>query len=149
MLLDFFLLIFIRKSINKKRALNIKTNEIKMGRKKITKMVILNSLNYLIFRFPSALFDFYGLIFRFDKKTKRYFPNLILFLVCKKLKACESLDNLFYLFYIISFIVQFVVFYKYDKNFSEGFKLILTKIKLKFCKKKAISSIIRPNNIVR
>ncbi len=86
-------------------------------------MVILNGINFLLLRFPLAIIDFYSLIFRLDKNSTNDFkfkPDLFSFVVCRVLLFCEDLKTVFIALYLLSFFVQFFIFYKLDKNFRTG-----------------------------
>ncbi len=94
-------------------------------------MIILNGINFLIFRLPMAVLSFYGFIFRYDYQEKVHKPDLTMYLICRYFKFCRSLNEFFYFIYLNSFIIQFFIFYKLDKNFKKGLK----SIKRMFCKK--------------
>ena len=102
-------------------------------------MIILNGLNFFIFRLPLALIDLYGLIVSIslfiNSKNNvillEYKPDLTAFLVCRHFNFCDSLQKLFYSFYAFSFLIQFYIFYKLDSNFKEA----IQKINF-FCKRK-------------
>jgi hypothetical protein len=112
-------------NINKKKKENNKLS----ADHRISRMIILNGINYLLFRFPYSIFNFYVLIFRHDLKAKKHFPNLASFLVCHRFKFCQSIGEIFYFLYLISFFIQYIVFYKLDKNFKESCLSIVTKLK--------------------
>jgi hypothetical protein len=142
---DILLFKIVKKQMENKRKILINLNqnnrtEINNNKKKkennklsadhrISRMIILNGINYLLFRFPYSIFNFYVLIFRHDLKANKHFPNLASFLVCHKFNFCQSIGEIFYSLYLISFFIQFVVFYKLDKNFKESCLSIVTKFK--------------------
>jgi hypothetical protein len=127
---DIVLIIFIQKSIiNMERITLYTVNNYNLEMKKNSKsrlkaMVILNGINFLLLRFPLAIIDFYSLIFRLDKNSTNDFkfkPDLFSFVVCRVLLFCEDLKTVFIALYLLSFFVQFFIFYKLDKNFRRGF----------------------------
>ena len=144
-LIDFVLLIFVRKKMQKKVELTtmstfvaslnlvvlatvrIKNNNdtkkrINKLKNRITTMIILNGLNFLVLRFPLALLSFYGFIFRFDNQEHQHKPNTYLYIICRYYKFCTSLEEIFYFIYLNSYIIQFFIFLKLDKNFKESFR---------------------------
>jgi hypothetical protein len=142
---DILLFKIVKKQMENKRKILINLNqnnrtEINNNKKKkennklsadhrISRMIILNGINYLLFRFPYSIFNFYVLIFRHDLKANKHFPNLASFLVCHNFNFCQSIGEIFYSLYLISFFIQFAVFYKLDKNFKESCLSIVTKFK--------------------
>ena len=131
---DVVLIFFIQKSIRNLKKTNTSRNpnnnntsnniELKKNSKsRLISMVILNAINFLFLRFPLAIIDFYSLIFRLDKNATGYMkfkPDLLSFIVCRVMLICEDLKNIFITLYLISFFVQFFIFYKLDKNFQTG-----------------------------
>lgn len=138
------LLIFVRKKMHKKEELTtmstfvaslnqvvlasvrIKNNNdtkkrINKLKNRITTMIILNGLNFLVLRFPLALLSFYGFIFRFDNQEYQHKPNTYLYIICRYYKFCTSLEEIFYFIYLNSYIIQFFIFLKLDKNIKESF----------------------------
>ena len=89
--------------------------------------IILNGINFIFFRLPLSLLSFYSFIYRFDRNSNMYKPSLISYIICRKYKFCSALEDLFYFIYLISFIVQFAILYKFDKNFKESLKHLLKK----------------------
>ena len=129
-LIDTSLVIFIKKTITvapSKRSIKMK----KSTKARITKMIVLNGINFIVLRFPSAVVDFYGLLFTLENKEtiKLYKPNLAGYIICRVLRFCESLQEIFYFFYLFSFILQFIIFYRTDTNFKQSFKRIISLIK--------------------
>ena len=128
--------IFIQKSINniQHNTLSIvHSNNLEMKKKsksRLKAMVILNGINFLLLRFPLAIIDFYSLIFRLEQNSTedlKFKPDLISFIVCRALLFCEDLKNFFITLYLISFSVQFFIFYKLDKNLQIGFAALFKK----------------------
>jgi len=130
-IIDVYLIFSIQKSINIAQALvtdplnnrNI-LNKMKSN-SKIRSMIILNGINYLIFRFPSILIDVYGLFYSLDYRQKNeitYTPDLNSYLICRVFGFCQSLKFIFYFFYLVSFLIQFFIFLKLDSNFKQGFQ---------------------------
>jgi len=125
------LISFIKKSISVAQAIvsNPATNQnilMKKGAKsKIRSLIILNGINFLIFRFPSILIDVYGLFYSFNKEDNlsiTYTPDLNSYIICRVFGFCQSLKTVFYFFYLISFLIQFFLFFNLDSNFKEAFK---------------------------
>lgn len=90
--------------------------------RRIVSMIILNGLNFLIFRSPLIIIGFYGFVFRYDHKTGRHYPNLYSYNICRSRRFCNLLIDLAFCFEMISFFVQFWLFYLLDKNFKNAFK---------------------------
>lgn len=146
-IIDLILLKFLKKKIEQKKKLLfypvifntvnqvatimvdqiLERNQIRIKRfdstkKRMTSMIILNGINFIFFRLPLSLLSFYGFIYRFDKNSNFYKPSLISYIICRAFKLCSALDDLFYFVYLISFVVQYTILYKLDKNFKESFK---------------------------
>jgi hypothetical protein len=93
--------------------------------KRITGMIVLNGINFLVFRFPLALISLYGLIYYFDSnKITHYKPDIASFIICRAYRLCDTIEEFLFIIYLISFFIQFYIFYKYDLNFKESFKLL-------------------------
>jgi hypothetical protein len=136
-MIDLTLIIFIQKNINKMRvaSLGITTSVVSLELKKksksrLTAMVILNGINFLLLRFPLAVIDFYGLIFSYNKNNDsnlvQFKPDIFSFVICRIFLFCQDLQKIFTTLYFISFFVQFFIFFKLDKNFKQGlsFKIV-------------------------
>jgi len=109
-----------------------KKKKINALKHRITLMIILNGVNFLLFRLPLALFSFYGFLFRYDYDEHTNKPSLNAYIICRFFKFCTySLDDFFYFIYLISFIIQFFIFFKLDKNLKESFRNLKKKFKLK------------------
>ncbi len=93
---------------------------------RLTSMITLNGLNCFIFRLPSAFANFYGFIFRFDKTDKMFKPNISGYIVCRGFKICHSLQEILFFLYLLSLILQFFIFLKFDKIFRKGYLEIRT-----------------------
>ena len=124
-IIDMALAIFISKNISNSTTVNVSKRALrkkKTSKKRITTMVILNGFNFLFLRLPSALMDLYGLIFIYDANdVNKFKPNTASYIVCRVFLFCASLQEVFYLFYLLSFLFQFFIFFKLDKNFKESF----------------------------
>ncbi len=136
-MIDLTLIIFIQKNINKMRvaSLGITSSAVSLELKKksksrLTAMVILNGINFLLLRFPLAVIDFYGLIFSYNKNNDsnlvQFKPDIFSFVICRIFLFCQDLQKIFTTLYFISFFVQFFIFFKLDKNFKQGlsFKIV-------------------------
>jgi len=107
--------------------------------KRITGMIVLNGINFFVFRFPLALISLYGLIFYYDdsnNKSAHYKPDIASFVICRAFRLCDTIEEFLFIIYLISFFIQFFIFYKYDKNFKESFISLKTNIHRKLLKKK-------------
>ena len=104
-----------------------KFKKTKCTEKRISNMIILNWINFAVLRLPLAVLNFYGFVFRFDKETNTNSPSLFDHIVCKKLRFCASLSEIFLCFYSFSFFIQFLIFNKLDTNL----KLSISNIKKK------------------
>ncbi len=91
---------------------------------RLTLMIVLNGLNCLIFRFPSAFASFYGFIFKYDKFEKIFKPSITGYMICRQFKFCTNLQEILYFLYLFSFILQFLIFLKCDKIFLKGYNEI-------------------------
>ena len=149
LIIDLVLVIYIRKTMKRSHNLgnfvrnvnsttnhmveNLRNVEKKRKKKKesiqnrITWMIVLNSINFTLFRLPLAVLSLYGFIFYYDSKTKEYRPSLSSYIVCRYFKFCLNLQELLHAFYLLSFIFQFIIFFKFDKNFREGFSNLKKK----------------------
>ena len=103
-------------------------------------MIILNSINYFILRFPIALLSLYIFIFIYDTKKQIHLHNMIIYFICKKYHFCESLGYIFYFFYLISYLIQFLIFFKLDKNFKESYLKIKNISKYKFSRQSSTNN---------
>jgi hypothetical protein len=137
-MVDCLLLTFIKNKLKQKQNLlssraiiSVNLNsirQVKLNKKKnqpkdrITQMIILNGVNFLILRLPIAILSFYGFVFRYTQDKTKAEPNIFSYIICKEKKLCTSLHEVFLCFYLISFIFQFFIFYKLDTNFKLSFK---------------------------
>lgn len=144
-LIDTFLFLFVKKQMKRKQKMffiNLTSNQFrnqisviranrlaKTSKSRITSLIILNGINFLIFRFPSAVFNFYALIYFYDKTKMEYNPSLIGYLFCRVFMVCQRLAELCHLVYMISFLIQFFIMFKLDKNFKESFLNLILLIK--------------------
>ena len=107
----------IMDSSNQERLNRIKENAIKTSYR-ISRMIIFNQLNFVLLRFQLAILSFYGFIFKYDTELKIHSPDLFSYIICKNKKFCISVGEIFVCFYLTSFLIQFLTFYKLDKNFK-------------------------------
>ncbi len=121
--------------VSKKRILNLK-RQIKNSENRLSNLVILNGINFLLFKLPTALITFYSLIYYFDQTNKQFKPNLIGYIICRYYRFCNSLAELAYLFYLLSILIQFFIIYKLDKNFNANCaslkSIVIKKVKSAF-----------------
>lgn len=129
-LIDFFLFTFIKKKNMLKHKNNLTSTrgmskymqikKLKQERRiqnRISSMIILNSGNFIFLRMPSLIVSFYGFVFRYDTVTWQKLPNFISFYICRRQNFCKLLSDIAFCFYLLSYVVQFFVFYKLDRNF--------------------------------
>jgi len=154
---DLILLFYVRKKMIKKEQLTIvsslvvdlnrvvlgstrtgstsladdKKKKINSLKNRITLMIILNGINFLIFRLPLSILSFYGFLFRYDYDEHIHKPNLNSYLICRFFRFCISLEDFFYFCYLVSFIIQFFIFFKLDKNLQESFRKLRKNLKEK------------------
>jgi hypothetical protein len=121
---------------------NNKRNKGDSTTNKITSMIILNGLNCFILRFPSALANMYGFIFRFDKYNKSFEPTISGYIVCRRHKICDNLQEILYFFYLISLLLQFFIFFKFDKIFHKGYNEIKTNFLKKIKKNNGLTVLV-------
>jgi hypothetical protein len=98
----------------------------------------------LLFRPPTALITFYGLIYYFDQTDRQFKPNLIGYIICRYYRFCNSLAELAHLFYLVSILIQFFIIYKLDKNFNDA---NCASLKSNFIKKVKSAFSFRANSI--
>lgn len=152
-IVDIILFIYVREKMKlKKNITNVVAsmiissirgeNYLKKPKKKIAKlsdsrvyqMVICNTINFVFFRLPLAIISFYGFIFRYDKTSMKYQPDLASYIICKFLRFCIALEGILFCFYLNSFIVQFCIFLKLDKNFNFSFHHMIRRFYQKLLK---------------
>jgi hypothetical protein len=141
--IDVYLFIFIKKKIKLSNVVRSNVNinmqifsriqnfrkkrRTKKSKDRVSTMIILNGINFTFLRLPLALLSFYGFIFKYNKEIMTHEPNLISYLICKEKRFCASLQEIFFSFYLFSFLNQFFIFYKLDTNFKLSFNEIKTK----------------------
>jgi hypothetical protein len=147
LIIDLKLLSFI-KTQNSKRSkivaqvVNNNTNQADSTSNRLTFMIILNGLNCFILRFPSAFANLYGFIFRYDKTDKIFKPNISGYIVCRGFKICSSLQEILYFLFLISLLIQFFIFLKFDKIFHKGYNEIKENILKKFKKPQSLNNLV-------
>jgi hypothetical protein len=148
LIIDLKLLTFI-KIQNTKRIRNLaqvvnnnNSNQADSNTNRLTSMIILNGLNCFILRFPSAFANLYGFIFRYDKTDKIFKPNISGYIVCRGFKICPSLQEILYFLYLLSLILQFLIFLKFDKIFHKGYNEIKENILKKLKKPQSLNALV-------
>ena len=156
--IDMFLYFFVRNQMRKKRTDLIavsflvvnsrnatlrqlrdeyrKKKQLKHSQNRITGMILLNGLNFCLFRLPAVILSLTILFFGFNQEMFRFYPYFVpdfAHRICKVFKLCDVLEDVSFIFYMISFIVQFVIFVKLDKNFKESYHLMKVSIRKRFC----------------
>ncbi len=119
LIIDLKLLSFIKIQNAKKTTitsniLNSKRNKIDSTTNRLTSMIVLNGLNCFILRFPNALTSMYGFIFRFSKSSKHFEPTISGYIICRNYHICHNLQEILYFFYLISLLLQFLIFFKFE-----------------------------------
>lgn len=99
----------------------------KESEKRIISMIILNSINWLVFRTPQIVISFYGFLFRYEDASGKHFPSLIAYKICRTKRFCNLLVDLATLLDLVSIIVEFLLFLIIDKNFKKGLKMAFKK----------------------
>jgi hypothetical protein len=105
-------------------------------------MIVLNGLNCFILRFPNALTSMYGFIFRFSKSSKHFEPTISGYIICRNYHICHNLQEILYFFYLISLLLQFLIFFKFDKIFHKGYNEIKTNLFKRFKKNNGITVLV-------
>ena len=144
LIFDFMLFIFIKQKNNKKYELNEempcqarKSKIIKRFKRdravknRISGMIILNGINFFLFKTPSLIMSFYGFIYKYDLNSAKPLSNFYNYYICRTQKLCNLLMDMSYCFYLFSFVIQFFIFYKLDKNFKKYLKDIILRAKTK------------------
>jgi len=131
-IIDISLLIFIIKKLKKKETMTVtnrcnkfklykKKRKMKNSENKMTSLIVLNGINFILFKLPSAIVNFYGLIYVHDKTNELFQPNVSSFVICRRFRFCENVSELAQIFYLLSFLIQFFIFVKLDQNFHDIF----------------------------
>jgi len=129
-LIDVLTIKFIIKNERKITNNNMSTSNKKGSKRRLIKCIILNGINFFIFRLPLALMASYGLFVSFNVEKSNnvvYKPGMLSYIICRVFKFCDSLLSIFYSIFLFSFLVQFLIFYNFDKNFKESFKYLKIK----------------------
>jgi hypothetical protein len=117
-------------TLTESRKLKLKRQK-KISQKRLSSLIILNGINFLLFKLPSSLVNLYSFIFYFDKTNNIYKPNIFSYTICRYFNFCENVAELAHLFYLLSYLIQFFIFYKLDKNFHEYFLESILRLKQK------------------
>ena len=136
---DVCLFVFISKSYAKKmrilaNVINSNNNRAfrklrfnKISKNKAASILILNGLNFLLFRSPLIVLSFYGYVYRYDAKSDQNLPNYYSYFICRNKNFCNLLAEIAFFFYLISILFQFWIFFKIDTNFKIAFKNLKAK----------------------
>jgi len=143
-IIDLALLKFITIQMRKKEAItelvDIQMTELKRlklkrkkknSQKRLSSLIIINGINFLFFKLPSSLVNLYSFIYYFDKTNNIYKPNIFNYTICRYFNFCESVAELAHFFYLLSYLIQFFIFYKLDKNFHQHFLGLVSRVKQK------------------
>ena len=122
----------------RRAAVPINKTKTKDSNKRITNMITFNGINFVLLRLPFALVSLYGLVFYYNYTIEKhivkqtYAPNVYTYLICRTFHFCDTLEDFFFIVYISSFSVQFLILLKFDKNFKQSFNHLKTRIKENF-----------------
>ena len=94
---------------------------------RITGIIILNGVSFILFRLPSVLLSFALLFFSFDQSTVNFKPSGFAYKFCVVFRFCDLLRELNLIFYLSSFLMQFFILFKLDKNLKTSILKILFK----------------------
>jgi hypothetical protein len=143
-IIDLALLKFITIQMRKKEAItelvDIQMTQLKRlklkrqkknSKKRLSSLIIINGINFLLFKLPSSLVNLYSFIYYFDQTNNIYKPNIFNYTICRYFNFCESVAELAHFFYLLSYLIQFFIFYKLDKNFHQHFLALVFKVKKK------------------
>ncbi len=121
----------LQEDSKKNRKLNRK---IKSSEKRLSAMIILNGLNFLMLKLPSAIISLYGFIYIYNVDDLKFKPDLYSVFVCRELKVCENVSQIAHMLYLVSFLLHFWILLKLDKNFKLNWNLLKLKLKnIIFC----------------
>jgi hypothetical protein len=126
LLFDIFLIVFINRK-NENNTINLVVGAVnnqrlerkQTAKKRIIGNIVMNGINFLILRLPLSIIDIYGLIVSINISNKiiQYKPNLSIFIVCRLFRFCNDIQLICFTFYLVSFLIQFFLFFKLDNNF--------------------------------
>ena len=94
---------------------------------RITGIIILNGVNFFLFRLPTALLSSTLLFFSFDSESVAFKPSRFAYKFCIVFRFCDLLREITLLFYFFSFFMQFFIMFKLDKNLKEAIRKIFNK----------------------
>ena len=153
-LADLKLFIFVREKIRKKNAMTheqelgdvvqvvstpvglnrdrIKSHRLEMKNRRkdiilknrITGIIVLNGVNFVIFRLPSVVLSLMLLFFSYDFNTLSFEPSQYAYTFCVVYRFCDLIQELALLFYFFSFLLQFFILFKLDNNLKEEIRLM-------------------------
>jgi hypothetical protein len=131
LLFDIFLIVFINRK-NENNTINLVVGAVnnqrlerkQTAKKRIIGNIVMNGINFLILRLPLSIIDIYGLIVSINISNKiiQYKPNLSIFIVCRLFRFCNDIQLICFTFYLVSFLIQFFLFFKLDNNFLLSLK---------------------------
>lgn len=130
--LDMVLLKYVKTKRKTVRSCKADTKKNEHFSMRLTGMIILNGINFSIFRLPSSILSLYGFFFRFDARSFEYKPSVVGYIVCRLFMFCSCLNEYFYFIYLNSFIVQFFILTYLDKNFKKSFERLQSTLSKRF-----------------
>ena len=127
----------------RKNHLTYKQNKLKIAKSRLYKIsknkikanIYLDLFNFFILKLPLTLFSLINFIFSYDEnallKPNENNISRLLLAMCSYYKICESFSSLSLMLLFLSFIFQFYILFKLDRNFSyENIKKIFSFLKL-------------------
>jgi len=136
-IIDVKLYLFLKKSDLKKleltnasnnNQLTYKQQKIKIAKNRLSKVsknkikanIYLNFINFFFLKFPLVVFSLLQFIFSYDTNAlQKSNENSRLFItLCSYYKLCESFSSLSLVLLLLSFLFQFYILVKLDRNFS-------------------------------
>ena len=126
LIFDLCLVVHIRKELSKKKKLILKSSskkgqakklkEIKKAHDDTNKMVILSLSLYILSRLPELIFEMH-LFIRYEKTTIYAYEY-----ICLVDGFCYLIKDFTRFLYIITYCLNIILYYKYNRNFRLGFR---------------------------
>ena len=110
-LLDFLMIRFSNKVIEKKKSLNCPhLNEAMILKEKLNKIIITNGIVFFLAHFPEFIVTI--LLIAYEKRLARF---------CFNYFACTDLIEMAQTFHLFSICLQFYILHHFDRNINESF----------------------------
>ena len=104
-------------TFKQKKILIAKQRHSRLSMNKVKVNILLNSINFFLFKLPFIVFNLLFYVFSYDEFEFSFASNKLWFILCSYYKMCEAFSALSLLFLLFSFLFQFFVLIKLDKNF--------------------------------